>query len=473
MQFFPTSLLVVAALWVMASKGPRQAFWAFMVLTPLAATAAFNLPALGGASILLADLGALGILAIALLQRGGMAAALGTLRVGQPGFWFLLLTIYAIVATIMFPRVFAGDTQVFGIARENNQLGIVSVPLRFTTGNLTQLFRHLLGAALFLAVATLFRRAPEPRPALIAVAMATGLNFALGWLDVLTYAAGQVWLMEPLRTANYAILYDVRMAGLKRMIGGFPEASSFGYYSVGLFGFWLHYWINSRRDRLGLVMMLISAFCVLRATSSAAYVAMLGFLGLYALISVTAHLNRSVSRRGARIAGLAGIGVWLGAVAVFAAYEFVAPVEAFLDRALFNKLDGASGEERFGWNAQAMVNFYDTLGLGAGLGSVRASSWPVAVLASLGVAGGLFYALFLWGVLMTRGAWSRHLPGAVVADSARVGCVAFLVSAVLTTATPDLGLTFYAFAGMAVGLTRGAQLWQHRSSASARSHIAL
>ncbi|WP_371154043.1 hypothetical protein [Jannaschia sp. 2305UL9-9] len=455
MQFFPTSLLIVAALAILITKGPRRAFWAFMVLTPLAATAAFNLPAVGGASILLADVAAMAIFALILFRPQGLSMLLGTVKVGQPGFWLLLLTIFAVVATLIFPTLFRGETMVFGVARDGNENGIVSSPLRPSTGNLTQLFRHFLGICVFLAAATLFRLQPDSRPALFAVSVATILNVILGWLDVATYAAGLSALLEPIRTANYAILYDVRMVGLKRMIGGFPEASSFGYYSLGLFGFWLHYWLNRRGDRLGAVMVALTAICVLRATSSAAYVGIVAFLGLYGLSLIVSSLGGQVTRRGARIAGMAAVGVWSGAVAIFAAYEVVEPIQAFLDRALFNKLEGDSGVERFSWNAQALTNFRDTWGLGAGLGSVRASSWPIAVLASLGIVGGVCYALFLFSLLFGAGAWRRDLPDMVVADSARVGCIAFLVSAVLTTATPDLGLTFYAFAGIAAGLSRG------------------
>lgn len=468
MQFFPSSFLIVLSLAVLMIKGPRRAYWAFMILTPLAATAAFNLPSVGGASILLGDVAAMAIFALILFRAQGLSMLLGTVRVGQPGFWLLLLTIYAIVATMIFPTLFVGETMVFGIAREGNESGIVSSPLRATNGNLTQLFRHLLGVFVFLATATLFRLKPDPRPALFAVSVATVMNIVLGWADVVTYAAGLSDLMEPFRTANYAILYDVRMVGLKRMIGGFPEASSFGYYSLGLFGFWLHYWLNSRGDRLAQVMVLMMAICVLRATSSAAYVGMVAFLGLYGLCTVVSSLSGEVSRRGARIAGMAVVGIWLGAVAGFAAYEVVDPLQAFLDRALFDKLEGDSGVERFGWNAQAMTNFRDTWAMGAGLGSVRASSWPVAVLASLGAAGAALYGLFLWTMLFGAGAWRRDLPGRVVADSARVGCIAFLVSAVMTAATPDLTLTFYAFAGIAAGLSRGALMRQGRGDGVGR-----
>ncbi|PWJ22181.1 hypothetical protein [Jannaschia seohaensis] len=458
MQLFPTSLLVVLALVVLAMRGPQRGFWAFMALLPFAATAAFNLPAVGGASILLADIGALGIIALLIARPGGTSLLLGTMRLGQPGFWIALLTVWAIFCTMAMPRLFAGETLVFSIARAGNENGVVTSSLRPSTGNLTQLFRHLLGVCIFLAAATIFRLRPDPGPVITAMAAATGLHIALGVLDVLTYHTGLEALMEPFRTANYAILWNHEMIGLKRMIGGFPEASSFGYLSLGLSAVWLHLWLTGVRRRLSGLLLFATLACLIHSTSSSAYVGLVAFLSLYGTVRILAGMGRRVSRRGATIAGLSLTAAWLGIVALYGAYHFVEPVQAFFDRALFDKLEGASGQERGSWNAQALINFADTWGLGAGLGSVRASSWVVAVLASLGLIGAVLYAGFLRALLLSRGAWRGEDRQGKVADALRAGCVALLVSAVLTLPTPDLGLAFYAMAGAAAGLSRGAAL---------------
>ena len=465
MQVFPTSLLALLALAVLLVRGPHRGFWAFLALTPLAATAAFNLPSVGGASILLADLGAMMLIGFLLVRPGGIHAILGTMRLGQPGFWLGLLTLWAVFATLTMPTLFRGETLVFSIARGVNADGVVTSPLRPDTGNLTQLFRHLLGAFVFLAAATAFRLRPDPGPAITALAVATGLNGVLGLLDVATYHAGAEALLEPLRTANYAILWNHEMMGLKRMIGGFPEASSFGFYSLGLFAAWLHLWLAGWHRALAGSMLLVSAVCLVHSTSSSAYVGLTAFLVLYGGARIVAALRSPVSHRGAGIATAGLIAAWLAVVAGFAAYTFVPTVEAFFDRALFDKLEGASGVERASWNAQALRNFADTWGLGAGLGSVRASSWAVAVLASLGLVGAFLYAGFLRAVLAPRGAWRGSDAQGIVADAGRAGCVAMLVAAVLTLPTPDLTLPFYALAGIAAGLARGTALARGRGGA--------
>ncbi len=459
MQIVLSSFLALAVIIALAVKGPYRGLWIFFAVTPLGAAAAINLPAVGGASILVVDFAALTMFGLVVLHQGGAGLIAGSMRFGQPGFWLLLLTVFASFATLMFPAVFAGQTEVFSLSRKTNEFGIISIPLRPTTGNLTQLFRLILGVAIFYATATVFRIRPDGRMVVMAVAVATAINAALGWLDVATFAIGLPEILDPIRSANYAILYDIRMAGLKRMIGGFPEASSFGYFSLGLFGFWFQYWLDTPKSRLVVVMLVLTAIAVLRSTSSASYVAMALYLVTILLLWLAANLRRQIDRRGLAIV-IAGVLVaWVFGIALFASYEYVAPVQQFLDRALFNKLEGSSGVERLSWNAQAFRNFLDTGGMGAGLGSVRASSWIMATLASLGALGSALFALFIISVMASGLKMSRvaHAPAGEIAvvRALQSACIALLISASLTGATPDLGVYFFAFAGLAAGLSRG------------------
>ncbi|MEL6640822.1 MAG: hypothetical protein AAFP98_05850 [Pseudomonadota bacterium] len=455
MQIVLSSVLALVVILALAFRGPYKGLWLFFAVTPLGAAAAVNLPAVGGASILVSDLVALTMFALVVIHRQGLSLMAGSMRIGQPGFWMMLLFIYATFSTLLFPSIYAGQTEVFSLSRTANETGIVSIPLRPSSGNLTQLFRLGLGVAIFFAVATVFRVRPSGETIVFALAVATGTNAALGWLDVATFAVGAEALLEPIRSANYAILYDHRMAGLKRMIGGFPEASAFGYFSLGLFAFWFQYWLDTPRSRLVIIMLIIAAVAVLRSTSSASYVAMLVYLVTAGLIWVGATFGRETDRRSVMIAISAILVAWLGAITIFASYEYVATVQAFLDRALFNKLDGASGVERLSWNAQAFKNFVDTNLMGAGLGSVRASSWFMATLASLGLIGtGLFFAL-IFSVLAPQKSRSRSDHRFAVVRALQSACIALLISACLTGATPDLGVFFFAFCGLVAGLRRG------------------
>ena len=144
-------------------------------------------------------------------------------------------------------------------------------------------------------------------------------------------------------------------------------------------------------------------------------------------------------------------------LALAVAYQTVEPLTAFLDNVLFDKATSGSGVERMSWNTQAWQNFLDTWMIGAGIGSVRASNWLLGTLASLGLVGTLVYLGFLWSFSRLPAHSSNRDRDAVI-RSLKAGCLAMFLSAMLTTATPDLGVFFFALAGLASGLSRGGVL---------------
>ncbi len=457
MEIVPSTFLALAAMLAMVLRGPHGAIPVFFALTPFGAAAAFNLPAVGGATIGVMDMGTLTLFALVLMMPKGGERIVGTMRPFQPGSFLLLLALSCFIAAMFLPRLFAGQTEVFGLSRTDNQSGIVSLPLRPTTGNITQLFRMVLGFLTFYALATLMRGRPDHHIVLRAMTIATVINFTLGWLDVVTFAAGMKELMDPLRTANYAMLVDVRMVGLKRMIGGFPEASSFGFYTLGLFGFWLQMWIASPGSRRAAWMLVATTILLLRSTSSSAYVAAVVFVMTLAAFHLVANLRRTARRRSVSIAATLGLLTWVAMVVLFASYQLVDPVTAYLDRALFDKLGTDSGVERMSWNAQAWTNFTDTRLMGAGLGSIRASNWLLTCLGSIGIIGTGLYLAFMASLLrlpIPRAPEDRK----ATLQGLKAGCVALFMSAMLTHATPDLGIFFFAMAGLAAGMSRGAVL---------------
>lgn len=457
MQLVPSTILALIGIVFLFIQGPRRGLWAFMALTPFGAAAAFNLPAVGGASIGLKELAVVAIFVSIWLTPGGPNRMLGTLRPGQPGFILLLLMLVCALTAIFAPKVFQGATEVFSVSRSANAKGIISIPLRPTAGNITQLFTMSLSALAFLCFATAFRIRPDARAVVTAMAVATGINFVLGWLDVLTGATGTSALMEPIRTANYSILDSSRMSGIKRMIGGFPEASSFGKYSLALFAFWLVCWIGSPSSRMAQIMLAATVIVLLRSTSSSAYVALVIFLLGYGLYAAMTGLQSQVPKRMV-IVFFAGIfAFWLAALAIFASYQLVDPVTAFLDRTIFLKLETDSGIERMSWNAQGFRNFTDTMLIGAGLGSMRASNWFIACLGSIGLIGTVLYLAFLTSVARLPGPSDKPDVALVIA-ALKTACIAWFITALLTSASPNLGVFFFTLAGLAAGLSRGTSL---------------
>lgn len=454
MQIVSSTLVALILCALMAVRGPYRGLVIFFGLMPMGAMAAFNLPAVGGATITASDLAILVLFGSLALRPQGLADMAGTLRPGQPGFWLMLLMAYATLATLFFPRVFEGQTDVFGIGRVANAIGIVIRPLRPDGGNLSQLFRMLLSALAFVTMATVFRRNPDMGAIHRAMIAATLVHVGLGVMDVATYSTGTSWLMEMFRTANYTLTINHEMSGVKRMIGGFPEASAFGYFTLGIFGFWLRYWLSSSNDRATGFYLLLSAAVLLRSTSSSAYVAGAGLLlvlMMQALLS--GGMGTTVSRRIGWVTGVVLALLPVVVLSVMWAYETMPGVRAFLDRSLLNKMETDSGVERMSWNAQAFRNFLDTWMLGAGLGSVRASNWIIASLATLGAIGTGLIVAWVWAVLRVRAV--RDTPEVTVMIRAlQVGCLGLLIRALVVKASPNLDVLFFAMAGAAVGLAR-------------------
>jgi hypothetical protein len=124
-------------------------------------------------------------------------------------------------------------------------------------------------------------------------------------------------------------------------------------------------------------------------------------------------------------------------------------VQNLADITIFTKLDSDSGVERASWNRQALVALWQTFGLGAGIGSVRASSWLVAVPVNLGLFGALTYWTFCISAFYERPEGTSVDVSIQVA--ARLACLALVLAASVTAGGPDLGLYFCAFAAMGTG----------------------
>jgi hypothetical protein len=125
-------------------------------------------------------------------------------------------------------------------------------------------------------------------------------------------------------------------------------------------------------------------------------------------------------------------------------------VRGIFEISITNKLVSGSGIERASWNGQAMNVFFDTYWMGAGIGSVRASSWPIAVLASVGIAGAVMYGMFIARILCARAPALADRERGIV-SAARALCVAQLITSTVAVSFMDLGLMFFGLAGVVCG----------------------
>jgi hypothetical protein len=391
----------------------------------------------------------LGFAALAALTRRREAvAAIRSLHPSEPGFWLACLVLYGIVGAILLPRILAGTTQIIPLGSSAFDDTGSTVPLGPVSSNLTQsvyLSANLLCFAMTVAIASTQSGFKAVLSGLIAFA-AGNTFFAL--LDLGTYATGTQDLLGFMRNAQYTLHTDVEVSGMKRIVGSFTEASSFARSTLGVLGLTGTLWLCAYRPLLTGSLALASLTLVILSTSSTGLV---GAPAVLVILYVTA-----LTRCGLRAGGLySAAAVFLApplliAVALAVLLDPAASTLIFdyVNLAILDKSNSDSGVERSSWNAVAFQNFLDSWGIGVGLGTVRASSFVLALLANVGLPGAIFYAAFAMAAfLRTRGA-----PRSFHSDvrlAARNACFGLLIGDLLVSPVIDQGLFFYALAAIA------------------------
>jgi len=435
---------------------------AFIVSTLLGASAAFVLDFLGGAGISPAHL-FLVFLVVRLMNRPEfLRNAIDSVAFPKAGFWLLITLIYSIFTAFAFPRLFAGMTDVFAVRTTTYSLE----PLAPSTANFTQSV-FFTGDFVCFFVFSGYLGASEGRRVLAKAALAcAALNLAFGVLDLLTYWTNTTELLAFIRNTNYRMLNDTEVAGFKRIVGSFTEAASFGSMTLGYFAFCVTLWLRGFHPRLSLTLAALSLIALVFSTSTTAYVGLSILLLLLYLQSAYRLLFRQVPRQtvfflvaGPIVAVTAIVGIALND----AAWSYI---QNLLDTIVFSKFATDSGIERSAWMRQALQNFLDTSGFGAGNGSLRASSLLAAIVASLGAFGAFTYGAFFVRVIFS----SRQSPALddyeyAVVEAAKSSCLAWFITASVAGAFIDLGLHFFVFAALACAnsnaprLIRSARPW--------------
>lgn len=445
----PTPFAAIVLLLALVSSGrtmPRT----LMLCCLFGASAAIELPALGGAPITPAILLMPFVLWRALREEGPDAVA-RPLAGPQPGFWLLLLVTWGVLSAYFAPRWFAGDTLLYGTDR-GSMTGVRLLPLQPLSTNLTQSAYALAALAIYASIGALLRPAGRLRAFGDAVLLLATLNVAAALINLAELHLPIPSLLEFVRNAGYAILVGGEVGGLQRVSGTFAEASAFAAFTLPLFAFTATLWRAGVRPRASGVLALATLGLLLLSTSSTAYATLAAYIGLVALGAAWQTLTRYEPLR-------FGLGAWLlWALAIGACLTMLLRPETadrlgeFFGVTLVRKLDSLSGIERSSWNLQAWTNFLDVHGIGVGLGSARASSFVLVLLSNVGLLGTALFAAFLVGVLRApaRADTSDDEDGdAAVRRAAAHAVGAAFIAATVSGVVFDLGLAFYAFAAAA------------------------
>ncbi|MFZ4072302.1 MAG: hypothetical protein ACOYJ6_19700, partial [Caulobacterales bacterium] len=235
---------------------------------------------------------------------------------------------------------------------------------------------------------------------------------------------------------------DQTIGTVPRLSGSLPEPSSFAAFGVTFAVFATEQWIRTKDRAAGLIGLWLWVM-ILASTSST------GMFGasVYALIAFPRFLLSSgnFGRKLASVLVLAGLGLLAAGVSL-ARPDIFLGVRDFIADLTINKGESASGVERASWAAQGWSAFNASYGLGTGIGSFRSSSFPMAVLGSLGVIGSLLMLSYIAQVAskgMTKGPDASEKSAAWAATFT-------IVTVFFSAGTPDPGFAFGIFAGFAM-----------------------
>jgi len=418
----------------------------FLCSTLLGAAAASVLEALGGTSLPPAHL-LLGFLTLRFLRDKAISKnILNGFVFGRPGFWLLLTMIYCTVTAYIMPRLFAGQTVVVPVRAES----AYTVPLAPAMTNLTQSI-YFIGDFVCFVVIYGYASSLEARKFFGSVAVRfAALNLIFAAIDLGTYFTGTTDVLSFIRNGTYGLLNDTEVAGFKRIVGSFTEAASFGGMTLGCFAFTSRLWLLGVRPQFTAILTFLAFSALVFSTSTTAYVGLAIFLAITYFEILLRILYRPLTpQMGFFVFGVPLVGAIMVLLITFSD-TYSAYLSSLLDTFLFHKMQTDSGVERSLWNRLAIQNFFDTYGFGTGNGGMRSSSFPIAVIANLGIIGTVLFSLFFITVFRSsrKGGPVDPLDDAY-RKAAKSACFAWLITATVSGALVDLGLAFFAFAALA------------------------
>jgi hypothetical protein len=417
----------------------------FVVSTLFGASAALVVTSMSNANVQPAHLLLFFFAAFIALRPELLRRGTSCLQFPRAGFWLLLTVLYGIATALVMPRLFAGLTSVFTVRSDN---GPMLAPLAPSSGNLTQTAYFVGDLICFVAIYSCASTRAGLRAVAYGLLICAGVNLSFAAADLVTYWTGTGDLLAFVRNASYRLLNDTEVSGFKRIVGSFSEAASFAYVTLGMLAFAGRLWLCGVFPRLTLSLATLSLAALIFSTSTTAYVGLATFFAVIYLESLLRTLTRTVTIQ--MFCFSCFLPVLLVTFVIILALNDAqwSYVTDLFNNMVLSKLSSNSGIERTAWNEQALRVFLDTDGFGAGIGSLRASSFPVAVLASIGVVGALTYGAFLFCILCGPGEDVGTIEDAFRL-SARWACLALLIAASIAASFLDLGLVFFVFAALA------------------------
>ncbi|GAB2888991.1 hypothetical protein GCM10027046_16780 [Uliginosibacterium flavum] len=440
MEALPIAIFWALAVWGGCGK-PQVLLYLFFGSMSFGAFAVIPPELTGGLTLTPTPMIALLIILRSLLERGGPHFFVSQALNPRGLLLLFLFWLVATITTVLMPRVFAGEVMVIPVRLTAFTIG---EPLWPSTQNFSQFCYLTISVATVFAFAWQLRSEGMRQHALRAVFFGGAIVIATGFLDWLSLYLPMDVLLEPFRTATYALLTEVEMFGGKRVVGLMPEASAFGGVSVSflaaVYFFRPAMLPGGMQERIAPLLMAGLLLFVWLSTSSAAYVSLAVFFALAALQWGIRQFRAPTTR-----ASKAGFWlVWGGLVAACLVLLFVPrlldPLLDQFDTMVLQKKNTDSYEERSMWTEVSWQALWDSYGMGVGLGSTRASNFLAVLFASTGMLGALLYCGFVLRSFFRRTAEGISHNRAVLLKALPLAFAPGFASALLVGSTPDFGL---------------------------------
>ncbi|MCI0601140.1 MAG: hypothetical protein L0Y50_00725 [Beijerinckiaceae bacterium] len=359
---------------------------------------------------------------------------------------------YAVFTAYVMPRLFARMVEVVPL---NSSWPEALMPI---AGNTNQSVYLTLSVGVVLAFFLEGQDGRYRRHYIQALAVAGMVLTATGIADVTLSSIGLADILQPFRSAKYALLTEDTVGAGKRIVGLTPEASSYGSACVAAAATlaFLRPSMENRwwRDRLAPLIIACLIAMAIGSKSSTAY----GGLGIFGAMYAANWLRRAFSPHAPAkdqlkweaIAAVAAFVMFLGVVAFMP--DLMEPIYNRIEKLIVKKTETSSYEDRTMVTLVALNAFYFTYGLGVGLGSTMTSSWFVAILSNTGIFGALLFFGFVLRLYVLRCSSSNPRTNEIVIGLKYSLVPVFAMLAVAGT-TPDMGVGVASTLGMIASLT--------------------
>lgn len=407
----------------------------------------------GGTTVLAASVAFLLLVVKVFARPGAVHEAAGAMRLGSMGLLVAFMLV-GVIWAIIVPRVSGSDIFVYPM-----NVGITSYPVRLqpTSANINQSAYQVVSCAVALGFFVMARTARFSEVFLRAMLWGAGAVVVTGLADMIGPHVGLSKVLDLFRTANYTFLNGVEVLGVTRVTGLMPEASTYGALAVS-FGALLLFCRNAYEGKPKSWALILGFACLAFAALSTSSAAMASLAVTFAILCADLASRLIVERTADKRRALNEILFIGGLVLLVALYLAIFSAQRdliwrLIDSALFKKSLSSSYVERSAWSRQAWEAFLASGGVGVGVGSVRTSNFFINILASTGVLGTAFFALFLLRVAVAQVPAIHRAPAELV-RGAKLALIIVFTGMFFVGTVPDYGLLAASLFGTIVGVAQ-------------------